>query len=72
VLLRFLKHVYIMGFSCLIERNNLHETNEQQITRYVEGLKHVIKDRIGLQLLQNIIEVRNIDLRAKMLMPDRK
>jgi hypothetical protein len=61
-----------MGFSCLIERNNLHETNEQQITRYVEGLKHVIKDRIGLQLLQNIIEVRNIDLRAKMLMPDRK
>jgi hypothetical protein len=23
-------------------------------------------------LLQNIIEVRNIDLRAKMLMPDRK
>jgi hypothetical protein len=61
-----------MGFSCLIERNNLHETNEQQVTRYVEGLKHVIKDRIGLQLLQNIIEVRNIDLRAKMLMPDRK
>jgi len=61
-----------MGFSCLIERNNLHETNKQQVTRYVEGLKHVIKDRIGLQLLQNIIEVRNIDLRAKMLMPDRK
>jgi hypothetical protein len=61
-----------MDFSRLTERNNLHETNGQQVTRYAEGLKHVIKDRIGLQLLQNITEVRNMDLRAKLLMQDRK
>ena len=53
-----------MDFSRLTEQNNLHETNGQQVTRYAEGLKYVIKNRIGLQLLQNITEVINMDLRT--------
>jgi hypothetical protein len=35
----------------LAKQNNLHETDGQQVARYVEGLKPIIRNRIELWML---------------------
>lgn len=42
---------YIAEFLHLAEQNNLHEIDGQQVARYVEGLKPIIRNRIGLWML---------------------
>jgi hypothetical protein len=42
---------YTTEFLHLAKQNNLHETDGQQVARYVEGLKPIIRNRIELWML---------------------
>ena len=61
---------YTAEFLHLAEQNNLHEIDGQQVARYVEGLKPIIRNRIGLWML-NVTDAWNMVLKAWMLMQDR-
>lgn len=49
----------------LAERNNLKETENQQVARYLSGLRVNIRDRVGLQPVYNLQQVQGMALRAE-------
>ena len=55
----------------LAERNDLRESEGQQATRYLEGLKSQIRDKIGVQVMRNLHEAKNLALKAEFMMQDR-
>ena len=52
----------------LAERNNLRETEGQQVAWYVDRLKLQIRDRIGVHVLHSRNEVKNITIKAKWML----
>ena len=42
----------------LVERNDLRESEGQQVAKYVDGLKLQIRDKIGATILRNMSEPR--------------
>ena len=64
-------HEYTTEFMRLAERNDLRESEGQQAARYLEGLKPQIKDKIGVQVMRNLHEAKNMALRAKFMLQDR-
>ena len=55
----------------LVERNDLRESDGQQVARYLEGLKPQIRDKKGVQVMRNLHEAKNLALKAKFMMQDR-
>ena len=55
----------------LAERNDLRESEGQQVARYVDGLKLQIKDKIGVTVLRSMCEAKNMALRAELMLNDR-
>lgn len=51
----------------LAKRNNLHESEGQQVARYVDGLRPAIRDRIGMQVLRTLSKSENTALKAEMM-----
>lgn len=51
----------------LCEWNQLTETENQKVARYVSGLKQTIQDRIGLQNLWSLQEAINMALKAEQM-----
>ena len=41
------------------------------MTRYLEGLKPYIRDNIGVQVMQNLHEAKNMALKAEFILQDR-
>ena len=64
-------HEYTAEFIRLAERNDLRESEGQQPARYLEGLKPQIRDKIGVQVMRNLHEAKNLALKAKFMMQDR-
>ena len=64
-------HEYTAEFMRLAERNDLRENECQQAARYLEGLKPQIRDMIGVQVMRDLHEAKNMALKAKFMMQDR-
>ena len=55
----------------LTERNDLRKSEGQQATRYLKELKPSIRDMIGVQVMQNLHEAKNMALKTEFMMQDR-
>ena len=55
----------------LAERNDLRESKDQQAARYLEGLQSQIKDKIGVQVMRNLHEAKNMALKAEFMLQDK-
>ena len=60
-------HEYTVEFMRLAERNDLRETEGQQVVRYIDGLKLQIRDKIGVTTLKTLNEVKNLALRVELM-----
>ena len=58
---------YTTEFLRLGERNRLSKSKNQQAARYFNGLKQTIRDKIGVQMVFNVQEARNLAMKAKLL-----
>ncbi|XP_043687813.1 uncharacterized protein LOC122639038 [Telopea speciosissima] len=56
---------YINEFLRLQSRCNLAESDDQQVARFVNGLKYSIQDRMALQPVWNMTEAQNMTLLVK-------
>ncbi|KAI5678050.1 hypothetical protein M9H77_09000 [Catharanthus roseus] len=55
----------------LAERNDLRESEVHQVSRYLDGLKLQIRDRIGLQVVKSMTEAKNLVIKAKLMLRHR-
>ena len=55
----------------LAEQNDLRESEGQQVARYLEGLKPQIRDKIGVQVMRNLHEAKNLALKAEFMLQDK-
>ena len=67
---RYEIHEYTTEFMRLDERNDLRESEGQQAARYLEGLKPQIHDMIGVQVMRDLHEAKNMALKAEFMMQD--
>ena len=51
----------------LVERNQLSESENQQVARYLSGLKKTIRDKSGVHMVFSVQEVRNLAMKAELL-----
>ena len=49
------------------QRNQLLESENQQVASYLSGLKQTIKDKIRVHMVFNMQEARNLVMKAKLL-----
>ena len=62
---------YTAEFMRLAERNDLRKTEGQQVVRYLDGLKLQIQDKIGVHVLRNLNEAKNMALRVELMLQDK-
>ena len=62
---------YMAEFMRLAERNDLRESEGQQVARYLDGLKLQIPDKIRIHVSRNLNETKNMALRAELMLQDK-
>jgi hypothetical protein len=53
-------------------RCNLAETEDQQVARYINGVNHIIQDRLGMQQIWSIDQAQTLALKAERLVKTRQ
>lgn len=53
------------------ERNDLQESERQQVAQYVDWLIPHIRDRIAVQVLQNLNEAKHIAKMVELIMQEK-
>jgi hypothetical protein len=56
---------YIEEFHRLSSRNNLLETDAQQVSRFIGGLRLTIQNRVSMQTIYSLNEAMNLAIKAK-------
>ncbi|GJZ14964.1 hypothetical protein Tco_0550641, partial [Tanacetum coccineum] len=64
-------HEYTAEFIRLAKRNDLWETEGQQVERYLGGLKPQIREKIGAQVLWTLNEAKNTTMRVELMLQDK-
>ncbi|KAG6789518.1 hypothetical protein POTOM_005620 [Populus tomentosa] len=57
--------MYVEEFHRLSSRNNLSETDAQQVSRFVSGLCLAIQDRVSMQTIYSVTEAINLATKAE-------
>ncbi|KAI5664074.1 hypothetical protein M9H77_23397 [Catharanthus roseus] len=55
----------------LAERNDMWESEVHQVSRYLDGLKPQIRDRIGVHVVKSMTDVKNLAIKAELMIRDR-
>ncbi|KAJ9550523.1 hypothetical protein OSB04_014568 [Centaurea solstitialis] len=58
---------YTAEFIRLTDRNEIGESENQKVARYISGLKTSIQDKIGLQTVWTVSEASSLALKAELL-----
>ncbi|CAM8944685.1 unnamed protein product [Rhodiola kirilowii] len=58
---------YIAEFLRLSERNELKETENQKMAKYISGLKGSIQEKMGLQTVWSVAAASSLALKAKLM-----
>ena len=58
---------YTTEFFRLVEKNQLLESENQQVVRYLSGLKQTNRDKIGVHMVFSVQEARNLAMKAELL-----
>ncbi|KAI5678029.1 hypothetical protein M9H77_08979 [Catharanthus roseus] len=53
------------------ERNDLLESEVHQVSRYLDGLKLLIRDRIGVQVVKSVTKAKNLAIKVELMIRDR-
>ena len=64
-------HKHTAEFMRLAERNDLRESERQHEVRFLEGLKPQIRNKIGMQVMQNVYEAKIMGLKAEFMLQDK-
>ena len=62
---------YTSEFFRLAERNQLSESDNQQTTCYLNGLKPAIRDKIEVQMVLSVQEAWNLTLNVELMLSKR-
>ena len=55
----------------MVERNDLRESEGQQAAKYLDALKPQIYDKIGVQVMRNLYEAKNMALKVEFMLQHR-
>ncbi|KAJ9555907.1 hypothetical protein OSB04_010521 [Centaurea solstitialis] len=58
---------YTAEFIRLTDRNEIGESDNQKVARYISGLKTSIQDKIGLQTVWSVSEASSLALKAELM-----
>jgi hypothetical protein len=58
---------YTSEFLCFSKRNDLGETENQIVARYISGLKGSIQEKMGLQTVWTVQETSSLALKAELI-----
>ncbi|KAI5652219.1 hypothetical protein M9H77_29406 [Catharanthus roseus] len=62
---------YTAEFMRLAEMNDLRESEMHQVSRYLDGLKLQIRDRIVVHVVKSVTEAKNLAIKAELMIRDR-